>query len=190
MFWTVRLRILVGPSLSILLDASCRPSVSLVYRGATEDELVDADDAAYDCMVDRRLEQFFGAKDPGRAPSIGSKLLGQRGDEACGSTDICSGSRGSSNGLTTSRPPVTRIRDVRYGLEHYNGRKPDTIELTRRRERLCPHSIYRDDRYPAFSAMRGDFSAKDDDDEDLEKPFAPPYYFIGPVSLQWKGQPV
>ena len=59
-------------------------SVSLVYRGATEgDELVDADDAAYD-MVDRRLEQFFGAETLRSEHWIQAWANG--GDEACGST--------------------------------------------------------------------------------------------------------
>ena len=128
MFWTVRLRIF-GWSFAQHSWTLRVTSVSLVYRGATEgDELVDADDAAYD-MVDRRLEQFFGAETLRSEHWIQAWANG--GDEACGSTISLESARDQQLGShDESRPPVTRIRDVRYGLEHYNGRKPDTIELT------------------------------------------------------------
>jgi hypothetical protein len=88
-------------------------SVSLVYRGATEgDELVDADDAAYD-MVDRRLEQFFGAETLRSEHWIQAWANG--GDEACGSTISLESARDQQWAHDESRPPVTRIRDVRYG---------------------------------------------------------------------------
>jgi hypothetical protein len=160
--------------------------VSLVYRGATEgDELVDADDAAYD-EVDRRLEQFFGAETLRSEHWIQAWANG--GDEACGSTISLQSARDQKWAHDESRPPVTRIRDVRYGLEHYNGRKPDTLELTH------DGSEY----HPSFSIGTVDIRFKKDaraspqtpgDDEEPTKPFAPPYFFIEPVaSVQWKGQ--
>ena len=148
-------------------------SVSLVYRGATEgDELVDADDAAYD-EVDRRLEQFFGAETLRSEHWIQAWANG--GDEACGSTISLQSARDQKWAHDESRPPVTRIRDVRYGLEHYNGRKPDTVELTH------DGSEY----HPSFSIGMVDIRFKKDaraspqtpGDEEPTKPFAPPYFF-------------
>ena len=160
-------------------------SVSLVYRGATEgDELVDADDAAYD-EVDRRLEQFFGAETLRSEHWIQAWANG--GDEACGSTISLQSARDQKWAHDESRPPVRRIRDFRYGLEHYNRRKPDTLELTH------DGSEY----HPSFSIGMVDIRFKKDaraspqmpGDEEPTKPFAPPYFFIGPVaSVQWKGQ--
>ena len=160
-------------------------SVSLVYRGATEgDELVDADDAAYD-EVDRRLEQFFGAETLRSEHWIQAWANG--GGEACGSTISLESARVQKWAHDESRPPVTRIRDIRLGLEQYNGRKPDTIELTH------DASEY----YPSFSIGTVDIRFKKDaraspqmpGDEEPTKPFAPPYFFVEPVaSVQWKGQ--
>jgi len=156
--------------------------VSLVYRGATEgDELVDADDAAYDA-VDARLEQFFGAE------TLRSKHWIQawaNGGEDGGSTMTLESAREhpSWGRHDWSRPPVRRIRDVRLGLKHYNGRKPDSIELTHDNE---PDSIGTVDIRFKKDARA---TPQAPGDEEPTKPFAPPYFFIGPVaSVQWKGQ--
>ena len=159
-------------------------SVSLVYRGATEgDELVDADDAAYD-EVDRRLEQFFGAETLRSEHWIQAWANG--GDEACGSTISLRSAREQSWGHDESRPPVTRIRDVRYGLEHYNRRKPDTIELTDDGGEYVPIQ------YIGTIDIRFKSDARaspQTGDEEPDKPSAPPYFFIGDVaSVQWKGK--
>ena len=157
-------------------------SVSLVYRGATEgDELVDADDAAYDA-VDARLEQFFGAE------TLRSKHWIQawaNGGEDGGSTMTLESAREhpSWGRHDWSRPPVRRIRDVRLGLKHYNGRKPDSIELTHDNE---PDSIGTIDIRFKKDARA---TPQAPGDEEPTKPFAPPYFFIGDVaSVQWKGQ--
>ena len=160
-------------------------SVSLVYRGATEgDKLVDADDAAYD-EVDRRLEQFFGAETLRSEHWIQAWANG--GEDGGSTMTLESAREHPSWGHDWSRPPVTRIRDVRYGLEHYNGRKPDTLELT--------HDG--NDHVPIQYIGTVDIRFKKDaratpqapGDEEPTKPFAPPYFFIGPVaSVQWKGQ--
>ena len=156
--------------------------VSLVYRGATEgDELVDADDAAYDA-VDARLEQFFGAE------TLRSKHWIQawaNGGEDGGSTMTLESAREhpSWGRHDWSRPPVRRIRDVRLGLKHYNGRKPDSIELTHDNE---PDSIGTVDIRFKKDARA---TPQAPGDEEPTKPFAPPYFFIGDVaSVQWKGQ--
>ena len=159
-------------------------SVSLVYRGATEgDELVDADDAAYD-EVDRRLEQFFGAETLRSEHWIQAWANG--GDEACGSTISLRSAREQNWGHDESRPPVTRIRDVRYGLEHYNRRKPDTIELTDDGGEYVPIQ------YIGTIDIRFKSDARaspQTGDEEPDKPSAPPYFFIGDVaSVQWKGK--
>ena len=159
-------------------------SVSLLYRGATEgDELVDADDAAYD-EVDARLEQFFGAETLRSEHWIQAWANG--GDEACGSTISLRSSREQSWGHDESRPPVTRIRDVRYGLEHYNRRKPDTIELTDDGGEYVPIQ------YIGTIDIRFKSDARaspQTGDEEPDKPSAPPYFFIGDVaSVQWKGK--
>ena len=161
-------------------------SVSLVYRGATEgDELVDADDAAYD-EVDRRLEQFFGAETLRSEHWIQAWANG--GEDGGSTMTLESAREHPSWGHDWSRPPVTRIRDVRYGLEHYNGRKPDTIELTHDGSEYVPIQYIGtiDIRFKSDARASPQTPG---DDEDLEKPFAPPYYFIGPVSsVQWKGR--
>ena len=161
-------------------------SVSLVYRGATEGgELVDADDAAYD-EVDARLEQFFGAETLRSEHWIQAWANG--GEDGGSTMTLESAREHPSWGHDWSRPPVTRIRDVRYGRRHYNGRKPDTIALT------DDGSDYVPIQYIGTVDIRFKQDARASpqapgDDEDPEKPSAPPYYFIGPVSsVQWKGR--
>ena len=159
-------------------------SVSLVYRGATEgDELVDADDAAYD-EVDRRLEQFFGAETLRSEHWIQAWANG--GEDGGSTMTLESAREHPSWGHDWSRPPVTRIRDVRYGLEHYNGRKPDTLELTH------DGSDYVPIQYIGTVDIRLKKDARaspQTGDEEPDKPCAPSYFFVEPVaSVQWKGR--
>ena len=139
------------------------------------------DDAAYDA-VDARLEQFFGAE------TLRSKHWIQawaNGGEDGGSTMTLESAREhpSWGRHDWSRPPVRRIRDVRLGLKHYNGRKPDSIELTHDNE---PDSIGTIDIRFKKDARA---TPQAPGDEEPTKPFAPPYFFIGNVaSVQWKGQ--
>ena len=160
-------------------------SVSLVYRGATEGgELVDADDAAYD-EVDARLEQFFGAETLRSEHWIQAWANG--GEDGGSTMTLESAREHPSWGHDWSRPPVTRIRDVRYGRRHYNGRKPDTIALTDDGSDYVPIQYIGtvDIRFKQDARA----SPQAPDDEEPDKPCAPPYYFVGPVaSVQWKGR--